>query len=161
MYIIGQEEIDAVATVIRSGQLFRYRGGEDGEVSKCEKFMNENLGCAYSVATTSGTGALICGLVGLGIGPGDEVIVPAYTWLASAGAILSVGAIPVLADVDETLTLDPVDFEKRIGPHTKAVIPVQRTLPATAATAPHSSSRRPNFARRLPCARRRSTPRAA
>jgi dTDP-4-amino-4,6-dideoxygalactose transaminase len=124
MYIIGQEEIDAVATVIRSGQLFRYRGGEDGEVSKCEKFMNENLGCAYSVATTSGTGALICGLVGLGIGPGDEVIVPAYTWLASAGAILSVGAIPVLADVDETLTLDPVDFEKRIGPHTKAVIPV-------------------------------------
>ena len=57
------------------------------------------------------------------IGPGDEVIVSAYTWLASAGAVLSVGAIPVLADIDETLMLDPEAFEAMIGPRTKAVIP--------------------------------------
>jgi len=124
MYEMGQEEIDAVAGVIRSGQLFRYRGGEDGPTTMAEKKMVERLGCDYALAMTSGTGALICGLVGMGIGPGDEVIVPAFTWLASAGAILCVGAIPVLAEVNETLTLDPASFEQLIGPRTKAVIPV-------------------------------------
>jgi len=124
MYEIGQEEVDAVSSVIRSGQLFRYRGGEGGQADICERKMAALFGCEHALVVTSGTGALICGLVGLGIGPGDEVIVPAYTWLASAGAVLSVGAIPVLAEVDETLTLDPADFERRIGPRTKAVIPV-------------------------------------
>jgi len=124
MYEMGQQEIDAVAAVIRSGQLFRYRGGEGGQADACEKRMAELFGSRYTLMLTSGTGALICGLVGMGIGPGDEVIVPAYTWLASAGAVLSVGAIPVLADVNETLTLDPADFERRVGPRTKAVIPV-------------------------------------
>jgi dTDP-4-amino-4,6-dideoxygalactose transaminase len=124
MYEMGQEEIDAVAAVLRSGRLFRYRGGEGGQSDSCEKRINELFGSQHSLVMTSGTGALVCGLVGLGIGPGDEVIVPAYTWLASAGAVLSVGAIPVLADVDETLTLDPRELERRIGPRTKAVIPV-------------------------------------
>jgi len=124
MYEMGQEEIDAVTTVLRSGRLFRYRGGEGGQSDSCEKRINEMIGSAHSLVMTSGTGALICGLAALGIGPGDEVIVPAYTWLASAGAVLSVGAIPVLADVDETLTLDPLALERSIGPRTKAVIPV-------------------------------------
>lgn len=124
MYVMGQEEIDAVCAVLRSGQLFRYRGGEEGPTTRAEKKMAERFGCDYALATTSGTGALICGLVGMGIGPGDEVIVPAYTWLASAGAVLSVGAIPVLVDIDETLTLDPAAFERHIGPRVKAVIPV-------------------------------------
>ncbi|MCA1809597.1 MAG: DegT/DnrJ/EryC1/StrS family aminotransferase [Kiritimatiellia bacterium] len=124
MFEIGQEEIDAVAQVINSRQLFRYRGGEDGQATACETRLKEIFGCSEAIVMTSGTAALICGLTGLGIGPGDEVIVPAYTWLASAGAVLSVGAIPVLADVDETLTLDPAAFEDRIGPRTKAVIPV-------------------------------------
>jgi len=124
MYEIGQEEIDAVTAVLRSGQLFRYRGGEGGQADTCEKRLVELCGCKYALVVTSGTAALICALVGLNIGPGDEVIVPAYTWLASAGAVLNVGAIPVLANVDESLTLDPADFERRIGPRTKAVIPV-------------------------------------
>ena len=124
MYEIVQDEIDAVTAVLRSGQLFRYRGGEGGQADTCEKRLVELCGCKYALVVTSGTAALICALVGLNIGPGDEVIVPAYTWLASAGAVLNVGAIPVLANVDESLTLDPADFERRIGPRTKAVIPV-------------------------------------
>lgn len=124
MYEMGQDEIDAVAEVIRTGQLFRYRGGEDGKVARCEQVIRQRQGCREALVVSSGTGALICGLVGLGIGPGDEVIVPAYTWLASAGAVLAVGAIPVLAEIDESLMLDPADLERRIGPRTKAVIPV-------------------------------------
>lgn len=124
MYEMGQQEIDAVSAVLRSGQLFRYRGGENGECDQVESIIVKMMGCQHALAVTSGTGALICGLVGLGVGPGDEVIVPAFTWLASAGAVLSVGAIPVLAEMDETLTLDPKDFEARITPRTKAVIPV-------------------------------------
>lgn len=124
MYEIGEREIEAVAEVIRSGKLFRYRGGEGGRCDACEQSLREIFGCAESIVVTSGTGALVCALVGLGVGPGDEVIVPAYTWLASAGAVLGVGAIPVLAEIDESLTLDPAALEGRVGPRTKAVIPV-------------------------------------
>ena len=74
--------------------------------------------------TNSGTSALYTGLVGLGIGPGDQVIVPAYTYMATALAVLAAGAIPVVADVDESLTLSPADVERRITRHTRAVIPV-------------------------------------
>ncbi|NQT94238.1 MAG: DegT/DnrJ/EryC1/StrS family aminotransferase [Lentisphaerae bacterium] len=124
MYEMGQEEIDAVAKVIQSGQLFRYRGGEGGEVSRFEQRLCEMMGVKYALSVSSGTGALICGLVGMGVGPGDEVIIPAYTWLASAGAILSAGAIPVLCDVDKSLMLDPDALERMITPQTKAVMPV-------------------------------------
>jgi len=124
MYEIGQEEIDAVARVIRSGQLFRYRGGEGGECDQCEQELAKKMGADHALLVTSGTVALISGLVGLGIGPGDEVIVPAYTWLASPGAVLHAGAIPVLAEIDESLTLDPEDFARKITPRVKAVMPV-------------------------------------
>jgi 8-amino-3,8-dideoxy-alpha-D-manno-octulosonate transaminase len=67
---------------------------------------------------------LICGLVGLAVGSGDEVIVPAYTYIATAAAVLAVRAIPVIAEIDESLTLDPADVEKKITPRTKAIIPV-------------------------------------
>jgi len=124
MYEIGQEEIDAVARVIRSGQLFRFRGGEGGEADTFEARMRELLGAKHFLSLTSGTAALICGLAGLEIGPGDEVLVPAYTWLASPGAVLAVGAIPVLVECDESLTMDPDDLERRIGPRTRAIMPV-------------------------------------
>ncbi len=124
MYEMGREEVEAVTEVLNGGQLFRYRGGEGGQVDRAERMLIASTGSRHALVLTSGTAALICGLVGMGIGPGDEVIVPAYTWLASAGAVLSAGAIPVLAEVDETLTLDPEDLERRIGPRTRAVIPV-------------------------------------
>ncbi len=124
MYIIGEEEVAAVKRVIDSKQLFRYRGGEGGESEQFEAEWSKKIGVKYTVAVTSGTAALICGLVGMGIGPGDEVIVPAYTFMATALAALAVGAVPILAEVNSSLTIDPADVEKKITPRTKVIIPV-------------------------------------
>jgi dTDP-4-amino-4,6-dideoxygalactose transaminase len=123
---IGQEEEDAVLEVIRSKRLFRYYGPEPGpsKVEALEKAFAAHMGTQYALAVTSGTGALICSLTGIGIGPGDEVIVPAYTWIASASAVFAVGGIPILAEVDESLTLDAADVERKITPHTRAIMPV-------------------------------------
>ncbi len=128
MYRIGQEEIDEVAKVINSKQLFRVGDPKSGHLQECVRFEKEwadKIGTKYALLMCGGgTAALVCGLAGLGVGPGDEVIVPAYTWLATASSVLTVGAIPVLAEVDETMALDPKDFERKIGPRVKAVIPV-------------------------------------
>jgi len=123
---INEEEEQAVLEVLRAKRLFRYYGPNPGP-SKVEEFEQDFahfMGVKYAVAVTSGTAALICGLIGLGVGPGDEVIVPAYTWIASASAVVAVGAVPILAEVDDSLTLDPADLEQKITPYTKAVIPV-------------------------------------
>jgi dTDP-4-amino-4,6-dideoxygalactose transaminase len=122
MYIAGEEEIEAIARIIRSGALFRYR-----ENSECERFETRyaaHLGVPEFALAASGTYGLAAGLIGLGIGPGDEVLVPAHTYMATATAVLSVGAIPVIVDVDETITIDPAALRDAIGPHTRAVIPV-------------------------------------
>jgi dTDP-4-amino-4,6-dideoxygalactose transaminase len=76
------------------------------------------------LAVNSGTSALVCALAAAGIGPGDEVLVPAYTWVSTAAAPLAVGAVPVLVEVDESLTIDPIDMKEKVTSHTKAVLPV-------------------------------------
>lgn len=123
MYRIGQEEINAVAEVISSKMLFKVNNGlrcaETFEKEACQRF-----GAEHVVLMTSGNAALICAMTALGIGPGDEVIVPAYTYIATAMAVVATGAIPVIAEVDETLTIDVKDAEKKITPRTKAIIPV-------------------------------------
>lgn len=123
---IGPEEEAAVLEVLRSKRLFRYYGPNPGpsKVAELEAAFAAHMAARYAVAVTSGTAALICGLQGIGVGPGDEVIVPAYTWIASAAAVAAVGGIPVLAEVDETLTLDPADVARKITPYTKAIMPV-------------------------------------
>ena len=123
MFRIGQEEADAVARVIASGELFRVNTALQ-EAEKFDKEFSEVIGTEYSILLSSGTGALMAALAGLGIGPGDEVIVPGYTFMASASAVLAVGAIPVLAEINETMTIDPKDIEKKISKYTKAIIPV-------------------------------------
>lgn len=123
MYRIGQEEIDEIAKVINNKQLFRVNNGLQ-EVDNFEKELAAKFGAKYALCVSGGTSAITCALVGLGIGPGDEVIVPAYTFMATALAVTSVGAVPVLAEVDETLTLDLDDVEKKLTPNVKAVIPV-------------------------------------
>lgn len=123
MYIIGQEEIDAVAKVIQSKTLFRVNNGLR-EAQQFELELAEKVGVKYAICLSGGTAAITCALIGLGIGPGDEVIVPAYTFMATALAVTSVGAIPVLAEVDETMTIDLDDVEAKLRPTVKAVIPV-------------------------------------
>ena len=123
MYRIGKEEIEAVARAIYSKDFFKINGSGQ-EVKNFEEEWKEYMGSDYCILMTSGMAALTSALIGLGVGPGDEVIVPAYTYIATALAVTSVGAIPVIADIDETLTLDVADFEKKISEHTKAVIPV-------------------------------------
>ena len=109
MYRIGEEEIQAVARVIRSKNLFKTTGTETMD---CEKELREKFGVNHSILMTSGKAALISALTALGVGPGDEVIVPAYTYIATAIAVNGRG-IPVIAEIDETLTIDPADVEKR------------------------------------------------
>jgi dTDP-4-amino-4,6-dideoxygalactose transaminase len=128
MYRIGEEEIAAVRRVIESKVLFRRGDPATGHQQEVEKFESEwaqKIGAEYSLLLSGGgTAALICALAALKIGPGDEVLVPAYTWMASATAVLSCGAIPVLCEVDETLALDPNDARAKISGATKAIIAV-------------------------------------
>jgi dTDP-4-amino-4,6-dideoxygalactose transaminase len=122
MYIVGQEEIDAVTKVLQSGALFRY--GIGGECDRFEERYAAYLGVRHFALAASGSNALAAAMIGVGLGPGDEVIIPAHTYMATATSVLAVGAIPVIVDIDETITLDPVAFEAAIGPRTKAVVPV-------------------------------------
>ena len=123
MFRIGKEEIDAVARAINSHDFFKINGSGE-EVLNFEKEWCLKMGVDHTLLMSSGFGALVCALVGLGVGPGDEVIVPAYTYIATALAVTAVGAIPVIAESDECLTIDVKDVEKKISKHTKAVIPV-------------------------------------
>lgn len=117
-------EISAAIRVLSRGGLSRYYTRGVSEVTKLEEELQELIGVRHALAVNSGTSALICALVGAGVGPGDEVLVPAYTWVATAAAPLAVGAIPVLVEVDETLTMDPTDIERKITERTRAIIPV-------------------------------------
>ena len=132
MELIGQEEIQEALEVLEGGYLFRYGvslGDEvdprfKGKVFKLEEEVAARAGVAYGVAVNSGTSALLTALAALGIGPGDEVIVPGYTFVASLSSIIYSWAIPVLAEVDRTFNLDPKDVESKIGPRTKAIMAV-------------------------------------
>jgi len=127
-FLFGDEERKELLEVMEHGNLFRYgvigQDGFLGKVATFEKEMAEKLGHAHVVATTSGTGSLMCCLAALGIGAGDEVIVPGYTFIASISSIVLMNAVPVLAEIDESLTIDPTKIEALITPRTKAILPV-------------------------------------
>ncbi len=124
-YLNEEEEMEAVAEVLRSRSLFRYYGPQ--LLNKTEAFeqrLRAMTGSAYALGLSSGTSALQAGLVGLLVEDGDEVIVPAVTFIATVGAVINARAVPVFAEVDESLNLDPASFEAQITEKTKAVIPV-------------------------------------
>ena len=126
--IFGEEEKQQVLEVLNSGVLFRYEFAEKRlgvwKVAEFEKAFAAYTGTGYAQAVTSGTAALKVALAALGVGPGDEVITQCFTFVATWEAILDCGAIPVFAEIDMTLNLDPVDLEKKITAKTKAIIPV-------------------------------------
>mgnify|MGYP006274621901 CR=1 FL=1 len=125
-YWIGDEEEKEVLDVIRSRRLNRYGSADDPEfhakVYTLEQEVTKRFGISHSLAVTSGTAALIVALKALRIGPGDEVIVPGYTFIASISSVIFAGAVPVLAEVDQSLNLDPKDVEAKITPRTKAIV---------------------------------------
>jgi len=121
MYEMGKEELRAVARVMKQRKFFRYGGAE---TAAFEREWADLLGVKTAIGVTSGTGALICALQAMGIGPGSSVLVPAYTFVSTALAVTAVGAIPILVGIDDSLTLDPVDMERKIRRHTACVIPV-------------------------------------
>lgn len=124
----GDEERKEVNEVLETGILMRY--GFDGprkgiwKAKELENKIREVFGCRYAQLTSSGTAALTTALAALGIGAGDEVIMPSFTFVASFEAILSVGAVPVLVDINKSLTLDPAAVEAAITSKTKCIMPV-------------------------------------
>jgi len=126
--IFDSEEIKAMADVIERKMIHRYgshamRNGQY-RVDEFEDKVKEITGAKYALGVSSGTAALIVALKGIGINPGDEVITTPFTFIATIEAIVACDAVPILADIDETLSLDPVSVEKLITKKTKAIMPV-------------------------------------
>jgi dTDP-4-amino-4,6-dideoxygalactose transaminase len=117
---LGIEEEEAVLAVLRSGQLV-----QGPRVAEFEEAFARMLGARHAVAVSSGTAALVVALQAHSVGPGDEVIVPAFTYAATANAVLLAGATPVLADIRaEDYNIDPAAVQAAITPHTRALVPV-------------------------------------
>ncbi len=124
-YWIDEKEENAVVDVIKNGSLFRYYGLHNAKyVDVFEAKAKKYYGSQYALGINSGTGALITCMQALGVGPGCEVIVPSYMWVATIGAVVANNAIPVLCEVDESFCLDPADLEKKITPRTKLIVPI-------------------------------------
>lgn len=116
--------VETHAARLKGPHLFRYYNPRPSKVAAAELEFAEFIRVKHVLAVNSCTSALVCAIRALGIGSGDEVIVPAYTFFASASVIGASNAIPIIADVDDTLTLDPKDVERKITPRTRAIIVV-------------------------------------
>ncbi len=122
---MGDEEVEAALRVLRARSPFRYYGIKlQREVESFEAEFCSFLGASHAVAVSSGTGALHTGLSALGVGPGQEVIIPAYLWVSVAAAVVNLGAIPVVTDIDQTFGLDPKEVERNITPKTTGIVAV-------------------------------------
>ncbi len=122
---MGSDEEQAVIETLRGRNLNRYGSAEKPSRSQqLEAAWAQLFAAKHVVAVSSGTAALQCAMAAARVGPGDEVIVPAYTWIATPGAALFAGALPVVAEIDASLTLDPADVERKITPRTRAIATV-------------------------------------
>lgn len=117
--ILGMLEEELVLEVLRSGRL-----AQGPMVERFEASVRDVAGTAHAVAVDNGTNALVVALRALGLGPGDEVIVPAFTFVATLNAVLHAGATPRFADIGDDFTMDPASVAAAIGPATRAVVPV-------------------------------------
>ncbi|HEY3080140.1 MAG TPA: DegT/DnrJ/EryC1/StrS family aminotransferase [Chloroflexota bacterium] len=123
--LYGESERAAVLEVVEAASPFRYDGPRLlGKTAAFERKLAEMTGARFALGLASGTAALRAGLAALDVGPGDEVVVPAVTFIASVSAVIAQGAVPRFAEVDESFTLDPERLEAAIEPRTKAIMPV-------------------------------------
>ena len=126
--VFGEEEKKEIMEVLDTGVLFRYEFPEQRRGVYKVRTFEENFarycGVGHAQAVTSGTSALKVALTALGVGPGDEVITQCFTFVATWEAIFDVGAVPVFAEIDDTLNMDPADLGKKITSRTKCIIPV-------------------------------------
>lgn len=124
--LFGKEEKKEINDVLETGILFRYNHeAQRNDIWKAREFENEVkklLGAKYAHAVSSGSTAVACALAAAGVGAGDEVIVPPFTFIASVEAVLFAGALPVFAEIDETLCLSAKGIKAAITPKTKAVL---------------------------------------
>ena len=124
-YFYGVEELENVSAVVQARSPFRYYGHDLQHMAdQFEKEFADFIGMPYALGVSSGTAALTIAMMALGIGPGTEVIVPGYLWVSTVSAVVRLGAIPVLADVDDTFCLDPADVERKLTVRTKGVVAV-------------------------------------
>ena len=128
--LIGKEEQGAVNDIFENSNGVLYRYGLDERrnrifrVDEFERKLAEKVNSKHSLFVCNGTAALKLGLIALGVKPGDEVITQSFTFIATVEAILELGAIPVITEVDKTLNMDPHDLERKITDKTKVIIPV-------------------------------------
>ena len=122
-HYIGKEEEKAVKKVLRSKSLFRYHGPNLlYKTDEFEKNMANYLGVKYVLACSNGAAAIKLCCIANGIGPGDEVIMSPFTFIASASSVLACGAVPKFVDIDETMNIDPNKIEENISDNTKAIL---------------------------------------
>ncbi|MCW5979906.1 MAG: DegT/DnrJ/EryC1/StrS family aminotransferase [Bryobacteraceae bacterium] len=124
-----EKERAQLTEVLDMGLPFRWYGPPDAKqapmkVATFEKEFAERMQTRFALAVTSGTAALMCAVNAIGIGPGDEVIMPAWTWHSTCTAVIMAGGLPVFAEIDESFNLDPADFERKITPQTRLVMAV-------------------------------------
>lgn len=118
-----EREAEAVMRVLHARSPFRYYGLDpQSEAEQFEAEFREYTGARYALAVGSGTGALHVALAALGVGPGQEILIPAFLWVSIAAAIVNLGAIPLLSDIDDTFCMDPSDLERRITRHTRGIV---------------------------------------
>ncbi len=126
--LFGDEEREQVQQVLNTGVLMRYgfngMRGDQWKAKELEEGLAKRMGVKYAQLVSSGTAALTVALASAGVGAGDEVIMPTFTFVASFESVMAIGAVPILVDIDDTLTLDPDSVTKAITPKTKVVMPV-------------------------------------
>jgi 8-amino-3,8-dideoxy-alpha-D-manno-octulosonate transaminase len=118
----GEAEQKELTDVVENRNPFRFYAGPNSKVLAFEREFGAYMGTKYALGVTSGTAALQVAMAALGIGPGDEVILPAWTWHSCFNAIVLAGGLPVIAEIDETFNIDPDDIERHITPRTKAIM---------------------------------------
>ena len=126
--VFGKDEIREIMDVMKSGYMFRYGNLEDTKFKHKVYTLEEEFAAyckaKHALALSSGSAALMVALNAIGLNPGDEVIVPAYTFVASYSSIIFSGGVPILCEIDESLNMDPADVERRITSRTRAIMAV-------------------------------------